>query len=88
MNVLRLNKLFYQHTLSCIEGKIIHSSMAVVNTNYEHFKNICPENIEIICHNSKNSSVVCGPPEFVQELMKKLQVKIALIFHKKIKNII
>jgi len=62
--------------LACAEEKIIHSSMAVVNTNYEHLKNICPTNIEIICYNSENSNVVCGPKESIEEFMKKLQVEL------------
>ncbi|KYN37410.1 Fatty acid synthase [Trachymyrmex septentrionalis] len=60
--------------LACTEGKVIHSSMAVVNTNYEHLKNICPANIEIICYNSENSNVICGPKESIEEFMKTLQV--------------
>ncbi|KAG5347678.1 FAS synthase, partial [Acromyrmex charruanus] len=60
--------------ITCAKEKIIHSSMAVVSLSYEHLKNICPLDIEIVCHNSKNSNVVCGPPESVQEFMKKLKV--------------
>jgi len=62
--------------LAYAEEKIIHSSMAVVRLDYERLKNICPMNIEIICRNSENSSVVTGPTESVQEFMKKLQVKL------------
>ncbi|KAG5318196.1 FAS synthase, partial [Pseudoatta argentina] len=60
--------------LACADEKIIHSSMAIVNINYEHLKNICPANIEIICYNNENSSVVCGLKESIEEFMKKLQV--------------
>lgn len=62
--------------LACAEGKIIRCSMAVVNFNYECLKNICPADIEIVCRNSENSSVVSGPTESVQEFMKKLQVQL------------
>ncbi|XP_018370195.1 PREDICTED: fatty acid synthase-like [Trachymyrmex cornetzi] len=48
--------------------------MALVNIDYECLKNICPGDIEIVCHNSKNCNVLCGPLESVQEFMKKLQV--------------
>ncbi|XP_011706147.1 PREDICTED: fatty acid synthase-like, partial [Wasmannia auropunctata] len=48
--------------------------MAIVNFDYEHLKNICPADIEVICRNSENSSVVSGPAKSVQEFMKKLQV--------------
>ncbi|KYN14724.1 Fatty acid synthase [Trachymyrmex cornetzi] len=60
--------------LACTEGKIIHSSMAVVNINHEYVRNICPADIEIVCYNSENSNVVCGPKESIKEFMKKLQV--------------
>ncbi|XP_012058645.1 PREDICTED: fatty acid synthase-like, partial [Atta cephalotes] len=60
--------------ITCAKERIIHSSMAVINLSYEHLKNICPLDIEIVCYNSKNSSIVCGPPESVQEFMKKLKI--------------
>ncbi|XP_011705438.1 PREDICTED: fatty acid synthase-like, partial [Wasmannia auropunctata] len=60
--------------LACAEGKLIRSSMAIVNFDYECLKNICPIDIEIVCRNSKSSSVVSGPTESMQEFMKKLQV--------------
>jgi len=64
--------------LACAEERIIHSSMAVVGLDYERLKNICPMDIEIICRNSENSSVVTGPTKSVQEFMKKLQVELKL----------
>ncbi|XP_011695514.1 PREDICTED: fatty acid synthase-like [Wasmannia auropunctata] len=60
--------------LTCAKGKLIHSSMAIINFGYECLKNICPIDIEIVCRNSENSSVVSGPTESMQEFMKKLQV--------------
>ncbi|XP_039304084.1 fatty acid synthase [Solenopsis invicta] len=61
--------------LACVEEKIIRSSMALVSQfNYESLKNVCPTDIEIICRNSEDSSVVCGPTKSVQEFMKKLQL--------------
>ncbi|KYQ54157.1 Fatty acid synthase, partial [Trachymyrmex zeteki] len=72
--------------IACAGGKIIDSSMALVNIDYKCLKDICPADIEIVCHNSKNCSVICGPPESVQKFMKKLQVKLKIIlthiFHK------
>ncbi|XP_018371882.1 PREDICTED: fatty acid synthase-like, partial [Trachymyrmex cornetzi] len=64
----------YFISLACAEGKIIHISMAVVNIDYECLKNICPADIEIVCRNSKNSSVVSGLTESVQKFIKKLQI--------------
>ncbi|XP_036142748.1 fatty acid synthase [Monomorium pharaonis] len=60
--------------LACVEEKIIHSSMALVSFDYGSLKNMCPKNIKIICHNSENSIVVCGPTESVQKFMKELQL--------------
>ncbi|XP_018312237.1 fatty acid synthase [Mycetomoellerius zeteki] len=60
--------------MACTEKKKIHSSMVIVNFDYEYIKNICPADIEIVCHNDKNSNVMCGPSESVQKFMKKLQV--------------
>ncbi|XP_011160421.1 fatty acid synthase [Solenopsis invicta] len=60
--------------LACIKGNIIHSSMALVSQlNYNSLKNICPTDIEVVCRNNDNSSIVCGPTESVQEFTKKLQ---------------
>ncbi|XP_036143145.1 fatty acid synthase [Monomorium pharaonis] len=59
--------------LACIEEKIICSSMALVSLDYGSLKNMCPVDIKIICYNSENSMVVCGPTESVQKFMKKLQ---------------
>jgi len=66
--------------LACTEKKIIHSSMAVVSLDYQCLKNICPADVEIICRNNENSSVVSGPTESVQEFMKKLQVKLNFLY--------
>ncbi|XP_011685782.1 PREDICTED: fatty acid synthase-like [Wasmannia auropunctata] len=60
--------------LACTEKNIIHSSMAVVSLDYESLKNICSTDIEIVCHNSDNNSIVSGPAESVQKFIKKLQV--------------
>ncbi|XP_011706200.1 PREDICTED: fatty acid synthase-like [Wasmannia auropunctata] len=64
----------YSIGLSCDNTKLICSSMAIVSIDYEYLKNICPADIEIICRNSENSSVVSGPAKSVQEFIKKLQV--------------
>ncbi|KAL6267253.1 hypothetical protein P5V15_000327 [Pogonomyrmex californicus] len=58
--------------MACTDKKIIHSSMAVINLDYEHLKNICPTDIEIICRNQYNN-VVSGPKESIQKFMLKLE---------------
>jgi len=62
--------------LVCAKEKEIRSSMAVVSIDYNYLKNICPTDIQIVCRNSKNSSVVSGPTECIQEFIKKLQVEL------------
>jgi len=64
--------------LACTEEKIIRSSIAVVNLDYQCLKNICPSD-EIICRNSEDSSVVSGLTESVQEF-KKLKVKLNFLY--------
>ncbi|KYN02883.1 PREDICTED: fatty acid synthase-like [Cyphomyrmex costatus] len=64
----------YFISLTCTKRQIIHSSMAVVTLNYQRLKNICPLDVEIVCRNSENNSVVCGPTESVQTFIKKLQI--------------
>ncbi|XP_011707051.1 PREDICTED: fatty acid synthase-like, partial [Wasmannia auropunctata] len=60
--------------LACVKGKLIRSSMAIISFDYKCLKNICPEDIEIVCRNSENSSIVSGPTKSVQAFIKKLQV--------------
>ncbi|XP_072763054.1 fatty acid synthase-like [Anoplolepis gracilipes] len=60
--------------VACVEKNEIHSSMAVVNLDYKRLKNMCPADIEIICHNSQNSNIVCGPAESVKSFTKQLQI--------------
>lgn len=64
----------YYIGLACIEENVIHSSMAFVNLDYKFLKNICPEDIKIVCYNNQNSNIVCGPAKNVKKFVKKLQV--------------
>ncbi|KYN04769.1 Fatty acid synthase [Cyphomyrmex costatus] len=59
--------------LACAKGKIIHSSMVVVRIDYDSLKNICPADIQIVCRNNENNSIVSGPTESIKEFIKKLQ---------------
>ncbi|GAB1860823.1 Fatty acid synthase [Camponotus japonicus] len=60
--------------LACIEENVIHSSMVIVNFDYECLKNMCPSDIEIVCYNSQNSNIISGPAESIKEFVKKLQI--------------
>lgn len=62
--------------LACAKGKVICNSMAIVSHNYECLKNMCPVDIEIICRNSEDSSIVSGSTKSMQEFIKKLQVEL------------
>ncbi|XP_067209348.1 fatty acid synthase-like [Linepithema humile] len=59
--------------LACVNEKLVHSSVAVLNFDYSSLKSICPTDIEIICRNNQNSNIVTGPTKSMQEFLRKLQ---------------
>ncbi|XP_067204115.1 fatty acid synthase-like [Linepithema humile] len=59
--------------LACVKEKLVYSSIAVVNFDYNSLKGLCPEDIEIICRNNQNSNIVTGPAKSMQEFLRKLQ---------------
>nr|XP_050849367.1 fatty acid synthase-like [Vespula vulgaris] len=61
--------------LASIESDLIHGSMAAVGLGYEQVKHLCPEDIDIACHNGVDSSTISGPVESVKAFVKELQEK-------------
>lgn len=49
--------------------------MAAVGIGYENLKDQMPENVEIACHNSKDSCTISGPTEDVEAFVAQLQEK-------------
>lgn len=65
----------YSQGISVIETKIPYFSVAVVGLGCKDIKNVCPDDIDIACHNGPESSTIIGPPESMQTFVEKLQVR-------------
>ncbi|KAL2734260.1 fatty acid synthase-like [Vespula squamosa] len=61
--------------LASTESNLIHGTMAAVGLGYEQVRHLCPEDIDVACHNSLDSSTISGPTESVKAFVKKLQEK-------------
>ena len=56
-----------------IETRVIKGMMAAVGLGYQNIKDICPETIDIACHNGPDSCTISGPVEDVEAFCKKLK---------------
>lgn len=65
----------YSQGISVIETKIPHFSVAVVGLGCKDIKNVCPDDIDIACHNGPESSTIIGPFESIKTFVEKLQVR-------------
>ncbi|XP_047348390.1 fatty acid synthase-like [Vespa velutina] len=61
--------------LASIESNLIHGTMAAVGLGYEQVRHLCPEDIDVACHNSSDSSTISGPTESIKAFVKELQEK-------------
>ncbi|XP_035731578.1 fatty acid synthase-like [Vespa mandarinia] len=61
--------------LASIESNLIHGTMAAVGLGYEQIRHLCPEDIDVACHNSFDSSTISGPTESIKVFVKELQEK-------------
>ncbi|XP_046820195.1 fatty acid synthase-like [Vespa crabro] len=61
--------------LASIESNLIHGTMAAVGLGYEEVRHLCPEDIDVACHNSSDSSTISGPTESIKAFVKELQEK-------------
>lgn len=68
-------KAAYARGLVSAETKVVPGSMAAIGLSYLEIKNMVPENIEIACHNSCNSSTISGPKEDVSKFVEELKAK-------------
>jgi len=73
LTIEQTNLSAYFIGLSYAEGEIM-VLCNLLSFNYECLKNICRRDIEIVCR--KNSSVISGHAESVQEFMEELQVEL------------
>lgn len=63
----------YARGLVSVETKVVEGSMAAVGLGYEALKPILPSNIEIACHNSRNSATISGPKADVADFVTELK---------------
>nr|XP_050845856.1 fatty acid synthase-like isoform X1 [Vespula vulgaris] len=69
----------YFQGISVIEAKIPHFSVVLVGLGYKHIEDMCPDDIDVICHNGPHSSTITGPAESMKAFIKKLRTtKIAV----------
>ncbi|XP_046820631.1 fatty acid synthase-like [Vespa crabro] len=61
--------------LASIESNLIHGTMAAVGLGYEQVRHLCPEDVDVACHNSSDSSTISGPTESIKAFVKELQEK-------------
>lgn len=62
----------YLRGLVGIESNSIKGAMAAVGLHHSKVKEIMPHDIDIACHNSKNSTTISGPAESVKTFVKQL----------------
>ncbi|CAG9791620.1 unnamed protein product [Diatraea saccharalis] len=64
--------LAYNRGLVSIQTPFIRGSMAAIGMGYKALSQICPQEIEVVCHNSASSSTISGPEESVKAFVKVL----------------
>lgn len=65
----------YYYGLAIINNKIPLSAMAFVDLGYNKIKEMLPENVEVVCHNSKDSCTISGLKEPVEQFVGQLKSK-------------
>ncbi|XP_043664577.1 fatty acid synthase-like [Vespula pensylvanica] len=63
----------YSQGISVIQAKIPHFSVALVGLGYKHLEDMCPDDIDVVCHNGPHSSTITGPAESMKVFIKKLR---------------
>ncbi|KAF7404650.1 hypothetical protein HZH66_003556 [Vespula vulgaris] len=63
----------YSLGISVIEAKIPQYSVAVVGLGYKNLMNLCPNDIDVVCHNGPDSSTIIGSAESLKAFVEKLQ---------------
>ncbi|KAL2748295.1 fatty acid synthase-like [Vespula maculifrons] len=63
----------YSQGISVIEAKIPYCSVAVVGHGYKNLINLCPNDIDVVCHNGPESSTITGSVESLKAFVEKLQ---------------
>lgn len=56
------------------ETDLIPGAMAAVGLGYKQIKDMCPDDIEVACHNSAESVTISGPIKSMETFVAELQV--------------
>ncbi|CAH0402645.1 unnamed protein product [Chilo suppressalis] len=65
--------LAYHRGLVSTQMPFIRGSMAAVGMGHKNVSKICPAEIEVVCHNSANSSTISGPEKSVKDFVELLR---------------
>ncbi|RVE44003.1 hypothetical protein evm_011358 [Chilo suppressalis] len=65
----------YSRGLVSVQTPFIRGSMAAIGIGYEKVKDMLPEEIEVACHNSAESSTISGPADVMREFVTNLSAK-------------
>ncbi|KAJ0172970.1 hypothetical protein K1T71_011146 [Dendrolimus kikuchii] len=65
----------YSRGLVSLQTPFIRGSMAAVGMGYEQIINICPDAIEVACHNGPESCTISGPADAMREFVAHLTAK-------------
>lgn len=66
----------YYRGMACKQSVLISGSMAAVGLGYKEVKKLCPDDIEVACHNSSSSSTVSGPVDSIKKFVEELKVQL------------
>jgi fatty acid synthase len=64
----------YSRGLASQQMKCIRGAMAAVGIGYKELRKICPEDIDIACHNAADSATISGPIQSIEAFVAHLQV--------------
>ncbi|KAM3959496.1 fatty acid synthase-like [Aphomia sociella] len=65
----------YSRGYVSIQTPFIRGSMAAVGYGYQQIKDMCPEEIQVACHNGPESCTISGPAEAMTKFVKDLTSK-------------
>nr|XP_050845903.1 fatty acid synthase-like [Vespula vulgaris] len=69
----------YFQGISVIEAKIPHCCVALIGLGHKDIKDLCPDDIDVVCHNGPKSTTITGPSESMKTFIEKLRTtKIAV----------
>lgn len=63
----------YSRGVACLESDLIQGAMAGVGLGAEQMQPLCPEGIEVACHNGPTSCTVSGPVDLIKAFVTDFQ---------------